>query len=66
MPFPFPAQNRRKKRRVPGSDFLAWLNAVNGRRGGKKGLSEGFVPAEPDGPKGLTGGAVVDPYSETN
>jgi len=60
MPIFDPTQSRRK-RRVPGSDFLAWLNAVTGKRGGpKKGLSGGFVPVEPDGPGGLTGGAVVD------
>jgi hypothetical protein len=64
---PEPSQNRRRKRRVPGSDFLAWINASQGRRnGGKNGLSGGFVPVEPDGPKWLSGGAAVDPYSEPN
>lgn len=63
---PEPGQNRRRKRRVPGSDFLAWINAFHGpRSGGKNGLSGGFVPVEPDGPKWLSGGAV-DPYSEQN
>ena len=55
-------QNRSLKRRLPGSDLLAWLNARRGR--GNTGLSGGFVPVEPDSPKGLSGGAVVDPYSD--
>jgi hypothetical protein len=65
MPISDPAQSRRRKRRVPGSDFLAWVNAKIGNRSGpNKGFSRGFVPVEPNGPRGLSGGAVVDPYSE--
>ena len=52
----------RRKRRLPGRDLLAWLNAQRGAGG--KGLSQGFVPVEPNGPKDLFGGAVVDPYGE--
>jgi hypothetical protein len=55
-------QNRSRKRRLPRRDLLAWLNARRGR--GNTGLSGGFVPVEPDSPKGLSGGAVVDPYSD--
>ena len=63
---PEPGQNRRRKRRVPGSDFLAWINASRGPKRDGNGLSGGFIPVEPDGPKWLSGGAAVDPYSEPN
>lgn len=59
----FPPPTRRRdvggRSFTPGFAYLAWVDERRWKRKRSKDMDEGGVPAEPDRPRGLSGGAAA-------